>query len=132
MSSPTISKEDPDLLWKQLIVQVDLYKFFFDWVLKLIIFYYTITGGAVSVYFASPNDGSKYYLLIPILLSFVLSGLFLWGRGGLKISEQELHKIQSNLPLVMRLDMRYLPGFLLANAAVCILVAITLSWFLFR
>jgi hypothetical protein len=117
------SQGSPDDRWRQLGVQVDLYKFFFDWTLKLDIFYYTLTGAIVSFFLSRPID-LRYSLLLPFFLSFLL-GVFFWiGSKGLKASEIDVHAIAR--PLKMRFDIRYLRHFSLMNAAMCFFNALVL------
>lgn len=122
-----LSKDETDLLLKQLDVVLDFYKFFFDWVLKLDIFYYTTTGAIVSFYLAKQRpELLRYSLLLPITLSIFLFVLFVSGQHGLKLTAEEAKTIGSRLELELKLDLKYLPNFLAVNAVMCLLIAAAL------
>jgi hypothetical protein len=132
-SQEPLSKEEADLLLKQLDIVMDQYKFFFDWVLKLDIFYYTITGAITSFYLANPGSGLlRYSLVLPIILSLLLFSLFVSGQRGLKLTAREARTIGDRLRLELKLDLKYLPNFLAVNAIMCALVALALMYVLGR
>ena len=122
-----LSQEAEQSLWKQHGVVVDLYKFFFDWVLKLVIFYYTITGAILGFCLSRPSEGLlRFSLLLPFLLGLFLFWLFALGRRGLGKTQREVHDIENLLKPKMKLDIRFLPKFLVVNAVMCLVTAIAL------
>ena len=127
-SREPLSKEETNLLLKQLDIVTDFYKFFFDWVLKLDVFYYTITGAITSFCLANPRNGLlRWSLVLPIILSILLFSLFWSGRKGLKLTAREARHIGDRLQLDLKLDLKYLPNFLATHAIMCTLVALGLS-----
>jgi len=65
---------DKETALKQHQMIVDLYKFYFEMVLKFLIFYYAVTGAILSFYLSQPNVGfMRYALTLPIFLSVVFS-----------------------------------------------------------
>src|SRR5688500_5108469 len=74
---------DPDnLLWKQYLVYVDLFKFYVDVTWKATTWFYAITGAILVYYFDHISDENlflRYALLLPILLSVGFS--LMYGRG---------------------------------------------------
>jgi hypothetical protein len=119
-------REDGELPWKQFEVQVDLYKFFFDIVLKVDAFYYTLTG-AILGFYVSKGQQLRYALLLPIALSVALLFFFRQGRRGIKRSEREVRDVQANLPLKMNLDISYLPRFITGHIVMFLCIAIMLT-----
>jgi len=64
--------------WRQYELATDLLKSYTDMILKLNIFYYAVTGGIVSFYFAkAPAIGPqlRWSLAIPIIMSVLLATL---------------------------------------------------------
>ena len=56
------------------------YQFYMDISLKVIVSYYLVTAAILSFYFGSPNNPyGKISVLLPIVLGFVWSGVFLYG-----------------------------------------------------
>lgn len=123
--SSSETPEGVDLLWKQFVVQVDLYKFFFDMTVKIDIFYYTITGAILGFYL---NKGGqiRYALPVPIILGLAPLVFFHHGKKGIEKAKLEVDDIQKRLPLKMRLDIKYLPAFLMGHMAMFLASAIAL------
>src|SRR5688572_6224189 len=78
-----LDPNDPDnLLWKQYLVYVDLFKFYVDVTWKATTWFYAITGAILVDYFDHISDENlflRYALLLPILLSVGFS--LIYGRG---------------------------------------------------
>jgi hypothetical protein len=127
-------KSKDTLLWDQLSAHRDLYKFFFDWVLKLVIFYYGSTGAIVSFYLSQPQPTPvRYALALPFVVSILLLLLFLLGWRGLVAVQAEIRGIEKSLESKGQLDVGYLSIFLVVNALMFFLVALGLVWlFLFE
>ena len=84
--------------WKDFELSVELHKSYLDFVMKLNLFLYAITGSILSFHFSQENPTSSIYaLMLPIALSFSL-GCFLlycsklaWTlRGNIKIRAEKL------------------------------------------
>ena len=45
---------DPEMLWRQYSLHVDLYKFYLDLAIKINVFYYAVTG-AILAYYSEPS-----------------------------------------------------------------------------
>lgn len=66
--------------WKDFELSVDLHKSYIDFVVKLNLFYYAITGALLSFHFAKESPSvSVLGLLLPIAFSLSLGGLFVYG-----------------------------------------------------
>jgi hypothetical protein len=95
-----VNERGPENLWKQYGVHIDLYKFYIEVVVKIGIFFYAITGGILS-YYLSHSDAPliRYSLALPIIFSFALACLFLWGSCLTDNSRNELIDIVRSLAL---------------------------------
>jgi hypothetical protein len=75
-SSPTRT----ELMWREYQAGVDLYKFYVEVVIKVLIGYYAITGGILSFYFAKADlPFARWALVLPCVISIALAVLFRWG-----------------------------------------------------
>jgi hypothetical protein len=69
-----------ELLWREYQISVDLYKFYVDVAIKVVVGYYAVTGGILSFYFTSSRGAvARWALVLPCLVSFAIALLFLWG-----------------------------------------------------
>lgn len=70
---------EESIKWKDFEMSVELHKFYVDFVVKLNLFYYAVTGAILSFHFSKGSpDVSILALLLPILLSLALGGFFLY------------------------------------------------------
>jgi hypothetical protein len=87
-----------ELLWREYQLSIDLYKFYFDIVIKSVIGYYAVTGGILSFYFTrSQPSVARWALLLPCLVSFALAWLFHWGAGLWEIVRNDAYRIADEL-----------------------------------
>ena len=71
---------DPKLLWDEYKLQVETYRFYLELVIKINLFFYAITGGILSFYFASVNkEQVQLALVLPLVMSVLLFAFFLFG-----------------------------------------------------
>ena len=100
--------DDKQILWNRYEMHIDLYKKYIDIVLKINLFYYGITGALLSFYFTKNGNGSaiEYSLLLPILFSFSLIALFIFGDRAFKVSQQDIDSLVEELemPYFVRTD----------------------------
>lgn len=65
--------------WEEYKINIDLYKHYYEMVIKFNIFYYAITGAILSFYFANTQyDLIRYSLVLPFLMSFIFSFYFFY------------------------------------------------------
>jgi len=75
-----LNKDERDERWKEYNLHIDLYKYYLELSLKANLFFYAITGTIVGFYLTHPEVGyKKVSLLLPILLSLALGGIFIHG-----------------------------------------------------
>ncbi|MCG9786826.1 hypothetical protein L1D61_06660 [Vibrio mediterranei] len=93
--------DEKELLWKRYELNVNNYTKYLDFVLRLNLFYYGITGAIVSFYFSHNANGSvmEYSLLLPIFFSVGVFFLSIFGHGALKVSMKEIEWLTSQLSL---------------------------------
>lgn len=77
---PDIKRE---LMWKELAIRIEHYKYYLNIALQVNAFFYLITGGVLGFYLKNPAESAKhpleYVLLLPILLGAVFGGIFIYG-----------------------------------------------------
>lgn len=129
MNTPAVSRPD---LWKQYEIQVDLYKNYLKLALEVNVFYYAITGAIVSYYFAHKAESSvQYALLLPIIMSAMLSLFFTWGGQLNRLSREEMFRVRDALGLQTAPEFEVLTWLLRIFAVLMLTVAATLSALLF-
>jgi hypothetical protein len=98
-----------ELLWRQYNLHVDLYKFYLDIALKLNVFFYLITGGILTFYFANSSERLiRYSLLLPIILSIGFGGVFIYGSILMSVAREDLFRIRDRLELETAPEVRVL------------------------
>jgi len=122
-----MNEDSKELLWKQYSLHVDLYKFYTDMVIKINIFYYAITGALLSFYFSNPDKPFlKWSLLLPIIMSLALGGIFLYGAILIGITRDEMFRIRDRLGLETAPDIGVLSIILRAFGIIFISVSIAM------
>lgn len=114
-----------ELLWKQYELHVDLYKFYMETSIKLNLFFYLITGGILTFYFANQGEPLvRYSLILPIVLSVAFSGIALYGAHPMRYVRDDLFNIRDELALETAPDVHVLAILLRTFAAVFAVVAV--------
>ena len=121
---------NPDnLLWKQYLVYVDLFKFYVDITWKATTWFYVITG-AILVYYFDHIGGENLFLRYSLFLPFILSLGFslIYGRGLRETLELEnnLEYIAEHLELPGKPHVDVLGRFLMAACVLFLLTALGL------
>ena len=117
-----------DILWKQYALHVDLYKFYLDLVVKINAFYYVITGSILTYYFQHTTDGlARCALLLPMLFSFGIGGIFFWGAFQLRHTRDEVFAIRDRIGLDTAPELQTLVIFLWVFGAIILLVGFSLA-----
>ena len=95
MSSQMINKE---YLWKEYDQAIGLYKFYFSLTLQIYIFFYGITGGIVTFYFANKNIAYvQYSLILPMIMSFLIAFLFAYGSKLISVVGNQINHLAKKL-----------------------------------
>lgn len=123
-------KLSQELLWKQYALHVDLYKFYLDLTIKVNVFYYAVTGAILSYYFKGASDGvARYALVLPIVMSFGLGGIFLYGSTLLTVVRTEVFDIRDKLGLETAPEFMLLTVVLGVMGLIMFLVGVALLWY---
>ena len=89
---------DPKLLWDEYKLQVETYRFYLELVIKINLFFYAITGGILSFYFASVNkEQVQLALVLPLVMSVLLFAFFLFGGISNKTSQRQVKLLATEL-----------------------------------
>lgn len=121
-----------DILWKQYELHVGLYKEYLNLTLKANVFYYAATGALLSFYFSKPNIAwMKYSLLLPLLMSVMLSLLFVYGAWKAKYTRRDLFNLRDAPRLSVAPEYAVLMVFLGISALLMAIVAIGLTVLIF-
>ena len=132
-SPPNLPQNDVDLLWKQFALNVDLYKFYLDLVIRINVFYYAITGAIISYYFQHRTDGvARYALLLPVLFSLGLGITFLYGATLIPVVRRELFAIRDRLKIDTAPDLMVLIVFLVITGIILLAVGGVLGMYYLR
>jgi len=87
-----------EMLWRQYNLQIELYKYYLDLAIKANSFFYLITGGILSFYFANASFPLiKYSLLLPVLMSVAFGGIFLYGSFLVGVVRSEIFTLRDQL-----------------------------------
>lgn len=110
----------PDnLLWKQYLTYIDIFKIYVNVTWQVTTWFYTITG-AVLVYcfdHESNNSHLQFALVLPTILSFGFHGIFAFGAKKNKNLVRWLNYIRAELSLPGRPQVEILIGHVRAPAA---------------
>ena len=95
-----LSKEEFDKLWIQFEYNTNLYKFYFNLFIQINLFYYGITGGILTFFFANNSILFKEYILcLPILISIAFIIFFWIGSNMIKVINEDILKLSDELNL---------------------------------
>jgi hypothetical protein len=90
--------ERDNKLLEQYKICIELFKHYLDLAIKFNLFYYAITGGILSFYFANRSSSYiQYILCFPILVSIIFSGFFLYGAKLVRNLQEEIKNIAIEL-----------------------------------
>ncbi len=122
----------PEALWRQYSMQVDLYKHYLKITIEFNVLYYAITGAILSYYLThSSVPLIKYSLLLPLAMSVLFAGLFIYGAILMRISRDEVFQIRDQMGFASAPDFNVLSVLLWIFAALMVIVAIALIALLF-
>lgn len=117
---------DKELLWKQYELNINLYKSYLELAIKINIFYYAITGGILSFYFANQDKNFiKYSLVFPFVMSIAFAVFFFYGAERARITRKEIFNLRDKLDFEVAPEMMV---FLVISASLFLLVAASLGW----
>lgn len=94
------------LNWNRYALHIDLYKFYFDSIIKLNLFYYGITGAILSYYLSKTlnNTQLEYVLFLPVFFGLCLTALCIFGDKSLAHSKADINKLVSKMDFDIVVD----------------------------
>jgi hypothetical protein len=108
---------------------VDVHKFYFEIVLKFLVFHYAVTGAILSFYLSQPNVGvMRLALLFPAFMSFMFSVFAFFGSFRVYFLEEEIIRVTEKLGLYVYPDPKFLKyllriiGLLCAAITICLII----------
>lgn len=120
----SVPAPNPDLLWRQYKLHVDLYKLYLELTLKFNIFYYAVTGAFLSFYLSRTSvNVLKYSLAFPFLMSVGSAILFLYGARLNRVTRDDIIRLGQLLGAEVWPEVRVLR----LSALFCFLVALGLA-----
>jgi len=92
--------ENNELLWRQYQQHIDTYKFYLDIVVKLMSFYFVISGAIISHYSSHvASEGAKISLYLPFIMGVGLFVFFSVGVFLSLITRNDVFEIRDKLGL---------------------------------
>ncbi len=127
---------DDNLLWRQCVLFVDLYRYYIDLVWKVSIWFFTATGVSLAYFFTHYSSGNHEYL--PLLLLFLCamgvgtSRIFSRVVNYVKQMESWLEYIAVSLKLPGRPHVEFIRWFCqFVSATLLIIAASCLGFFIY-
>jgi hypothetical protein len=122
------NSKNVETLTKHYEILIEAYKHHLDFVLKVNIFYYAVTGAIVSYYLSQPNIGyMRFALALPILLSISLGAFAIFASRWIKPWGIELERVMEKLELKAAPSVSFLKLLLIISGSFFFIVAIGLS-----
>ena len=116
-----------EALWRQYSMQVDLYKHYLKIAIEFNVLYYAITGAILSYYLTHTSAPLiKYSLLLPLAMSVLFAGFFIYGAFLMKVSRNEVFEIRTSLGFSTAPDLNVLSVLLYIFAALMAIVAVAI------
>jgi hypothetical protein len=124
---PVATEErEREILWRQYQLHIDLYKFYLDLTVKVVVFYYAVTGGILSFVFTRRDVLiAKWAVALPCILSLALALLFLYGAKLLDVTREDVFHLRDRLGLETAPELAVLQVMLRLFA--CVMVATGLA-----
>lgn len=120
--------------WEQYTLHLDLYKTHLDIVVKVLGFYYGITGAIISYYLAHKRENPqiKLALFLPLLFSIAFAVIGFRGSRLILYTQRELKETAKRFGLYLYAPLTGLINLLRLAGAGCTLTALGLLYLLLR
>jgi len=122
--------EESQLNWNRYITHIDLYKFYFDLMIKLNVFFYGITGAILSFYLSkSANDTDlEYVLLLPVFFGLGVAALSIYGDVTLKHSKTDINDLVAQMNIKIGVQTNSLNYVMRFSALFCTTTSIVVLY----
>lgn len=124
--------DSAEALWRQYELHVDLYKHYLKIAIDFNVFYYAITGAILSYYLThSEIDLIKYSLLLPLLMSVLFAGFFIYGARLMAETRDEIFSIRDKLEFETAPEVQVLAALLWIFSILMSVVAVAILYLIF-
>jgi hypothetical protein len=118
-----------ELSWKQYEKHIELYKFYWEIVVKINTFHFVIAGAIISFYFSrSDVSGVQWALLLPALLSLCWAIVFGYGAAANLVTRKDIFALRDQLELQVAPEFMVLTVVLTIFTLAHIITAIALGY----
>ena len=119
--------------WNRYALHIDLYKFYFDIIIKLNLFYYGITGAILSYYLSKTlnNTQLEYVLFLPIFFGLCFTALCVFGDKSLAYSKADINELALKMDLDIIVNTSSLNYLMRASAIFVGATSIVIAWMFF-
>lgn len=125
-------KDEQEFLWKQLTLVIDLYKSYFELAIKANAFYYALTGGLITFYFANRDkELMRLSLVLPLLLAILFGYVSFHGSVLMRTMRERVVTLATALGLREVPEVDVLILFLRVSSLAFLLVTAALVYLLF-
>lgn len=133
LSKEEVTVDNPELLWRQYQLHIDLYRSYLELLLKFNLFYYAVTGAILSYYFAHQKEPLiKYSLLLPIAMSVAFTVFFVYSAIKSRHMRDEVNSIRDRLGFKVAPEIRVLIFVLWIFAVLLTIIGSCLTLLLLR
>jgi hypothetical protein len=121
------------LNWNRYALHIDLYKFYFDIIIKLNIFYFGITGAILSYYLANNvnNTQLEYVLFLPVFFGFCITALSIFGDKLLAESKIDINNLVVKMDFDTLVDTSSLNYLMRISAFFIGITSLVVIWIFF-
>jgi hypothetical protein len=122
--------DESQLNWNRYITHIDLYKFIFELMTKLNIFFYGITGAILSFYLSKAANGTdlEYVLLLPIFFGLGISALAIYGDITLKHSKADIEYLVNKMDISVGIQTNSLNYVIRFSSLFCVVTSIVVAF----
>ncbi|MES2918984.1 MAG: hypothetical protein V4729_10260 [Pseudomonadota bacterium] len=125
--------EHREILWRQYNQHIETYKFYLEIVIKLLGFYFAISGAMLSFYFSNAaNESAKYSLYLPFFMGLGLLTFFVIGAVLSAITRNDVFEIRDELGLKVSPELGVLTLLLVIFSVVLVLCIGGIGYVLWR
>jgi hypothetical protein len=123
---------NPNLLWKQYELCIELYKHYLKLLVEFNLFYYGVTGAVVSYGLVHIEDRLvRYGMLLPVFMSILFGAYFIYGAYLMRFMRAEVYAIRDALGLQTAPELGVLTWFLIVSTTLMATVAVGVCFLVF-
>lgn len=122
------------LNWNRYALHIDLYKFYFELIIKLNIFYYGITGAILSFYLSKNvnNTQLEYVLFLPVFFGLCIAVLCIFGDKSLEHSKSDINDLALKMDFDILIETSSLNYLMRISAFFVGVTSLVVTWMFFN